>query len=142
MNGNANKVEDTQVSYQGPVEDQFNPFTEEQLLAKWHEFANKYKDSQPRVYSTLIEHLPSLITDTTLKMIMNNALQENAVNEMKSDILIFLRKELKNDKISLETEIQEVISIKSAFTPAEKFRLLSDMNPALGQLRQLFDLDF
>ena len=141
MNGNANKAEDPQTSYQGPQDDQFNSFTQEKMLEKWNEFANNYKE-QPRLHSTLIEHLPTLEGETVLKMVMNNPLQETAINEMKSDILIYLRKELRNDKISLETEIQEVISIKSAFTPAEKFRLLSEMNPSLGQLRQIFDLDF
>lgn len=141
MSGDAKKAEESQTVYQGMPEDKFNAFTQEQMLEKWNEFANTYKE-QPRLYSTLIEHQPTLESDTVLKMVVNNLLQENAINEMKSDILIFLRKELENDKISLETEIQEVVSIKSAFTPAEKFRLLSEMNPTLGQLRQMFDLDF
>jgi DNA polymerase-3 subunit gamma/tau len=56
----------------------------------------------------------------------------------------FLRKELHNDLIELEEKIIEDSGngAKKLYTTEDKYKYMSQKNPALEQLKQDFNLDF
>jgi DNA polymerase-3 subunit gamma/tau len=75
---------------------------------------------------------------------MQNANQEEDFTKfLKPDLLMFLRKELKNDNISIETML--IKSDKDSgkpYTQEEKFDFMSEKNPNLKILKQQLGLDF
>lgn len=57
--------------------------------------------------------------------------------------MLFLKKEVKNDFLELETAIkrEEEEGPRKAFTATEKLEAMMQKNPALALLRQQFNLD-
>jgi DNA polymerase-3 subunit gamma/tau len=127
-----------------PEAQQNNPFKPEDLLEKWKEFADRIKEERPRLSITLRMQTPVLDEDAKIRVEMQNANQEEDFTKfLKPDLLMFLRKELKNDNISIETML--IKSDKDSgkpYTQEEKFDFMSEKNPNLKILKQQLGLDF
>ena len=57
------------------------------------------------------------------------------------DLLDFLRAELRNQKIQLETNLIETVSQSKPYTAEDKYRAMVEKNPALKVLRESLDLE-
>ena len=80
------------------------------LLAKWEEFADIIKSEKPRLAITLRMQKPVLKEDFKVEVEMENANQEEDFTKyIKLDLVTFLKKELKNDMISIETTVSKII---------------------------------
>lgn len=121
-------------------EDEKEDFTVEQLKLKWDAFVKRL-DDRPNLQSTL-SNLPELKEDYQLILEIENTVQEDLVNYIKTELVSFLRMELKNSKIQLTTVITEKVKGRIIYTDAEKYDELLKKNPSLALLRKKFNLDF
>ncbi|MCD6597516.1 MAG: DNA polymerase III subunit gamma/tau [Bacteroidales bacterium] len=114
------------------------------LLAKWEEFSNIIKSDRPRLAITLRMQKPVLREDFKVEVEMENANQEEDFTKyIKLDLVTFLKKELKNDMISIETTVSEIIEgSDKPYTQEEKFEFMSEKNPNLKVMKQQLGLDF
>jgi DNA polymerase III subunit gamma/tau len=134
------EVEEAPVTYN--VTDK-KPFTQEQLNTAWDKFSQRYKDTEPRLHSTLLAAPPVFPDDNKVEFSVNNNLQQEEVLKIKPALLNFLRNELSNGSIELEIKISETIQgNKRFYTDREKFDYLAEKNPDLLKLKQQFGLDF
>ena len=63
------------------------------------------------------------------------------MNEIKQELLTYIRKRLNNGKIALTTTIDRDLSkAKTPYTPKEKFEHMAVKNPDLLQLKKQMDL--
>jgi len=63
--------------------------------------------------------------------------------EVRQDIVQFLRKKLKNSRITIELAVKQDDGEKGTlYTAEEKFDHMNKKNPYLGKLKQQFNLDF
>lgn len=122
----------------GPV----NQFSQESLEKAWNDFAKKLEQDRMNLYVTLTSRVPVLKENFVVDFLVDNIIQSEDINEQKRDLLAYLRKELKNFKISLEIRISETVIEKKAYTPIEKYQKLLEKNPELQTLKQKLDLDF
>ncbi|HSH19782.1 MAG TPA: hypothetical protein VLA03_04990 [Draconibacterium sp.] len=120
--------------------DEKEDFTLEQLKQKWDAFVLRL-DDRPNLQSTL-SNLPELKENYQLILEIENTVQEDLVNQIKTDLVSWLRMELKNSKIQLTTIITEKVKGRIIYTDAEKYDELLKKNPSLALLRQKFNLDF
>lgn len=120
-----------------------NPFTQDQLLLAWENFAVRYKENEPRMYSTLTAQPPLLKENYVIELSLNNPLQEEEVVKLKPALVNFLSKELSNNKVDLITKVtEELQGDKRYYTDKEKFDHLAEKNPSLIKFKQQFGLDF
>ncbi len=117
-----------------------DPFTPEQLSAKWNDFLGLISD-RPNLVSTL-SNVPELKPDNKLLLKIENSVQEEDVRLIKPELISFLRKELRNSGIELSTSIEKVESERTHFNDSEKMQILMQKNPELFELKQKFNLDF
>ena len=122
---------------QAPVSE----FTEEKLITVWKAYAEKIVRSQPGFYSTLTKYSPALKEDYKIHLTLDNAAQSEELKEKKMDILTYLRNELKNNKIDIETTINETPRVDKPYTNTEKFNRLNEINPNLAKLKSQLGLD-
>ncbi|MEN8117254.1 MAG: hypothetical protein ABFS16_09765 [Bacteroidota bacterium] len=115
-------------------------FTESELKQKWLEYLLKLVD-RPNLRSTLSE-VPKLEKDFSLVLKIDNRIQDELIGSIKPDLVSWLRKELKNSKIVLNTIITETNKAKVVYTDEEKYREMVKKNPQLAQLKKKFNLDF
>lgn len=115
-------------------------FTEEQLRKKWKEFLNTL-DDRPNLKSTLSRD-PELQPQNLLLLKIENHVQEELVKGIKPQLVSWLRRELRNSSIELETELVMEENTKFAYTDGEKLEEMLKKNPDLALLKQKFNLDF
>ncbi|MBK3519654.1 hypothetical protein JIV24_20100 [Carboxylicivirga sp. N1Y132] len=88
-------------------------------------------------------HPPKLVNENSLKVLLRNKTQEYELNKERSNIVSYLRRCLRNAKISLEFEISlvEDKGPQKAFTVADKFKVMMEKNPSLAIFKKEFNLD-
>ncbi|HPS46549.1 MAG TPA: DNA polymerase III subunit gamma/tau [Bacteroidales bacterium] len=116
-------------------------FTAEEFEKVWMEMALPYKTESPDFYITLTSQIPKVNEDFSIELSIDNVIQEKEITERKFEILTILRNALNNAQIQLNTIINKNPSITKPFTPQEKFKKMTENNPAIQNLKDLFDLD-
>ena len=89
---------------------------------------------------------PELKEDYQIQILLENQLQKEIIEKTYNQLLFYLRKELQNDKITLQTKIKEegedTSNEKRLYTVEEKYQHLKQKNQLLDKLKQDLDLDF
>jgi DNA polymerase III subunit gamma/tau len=124
------------------IEELSEEFTEDELITYWKKYAIMVRDNQPRLYSTLISSEPVVDENKVIQFLVTNKLQLEAISEIKPDLLAFLRKELNNYSIQLDTTISGKEIESKPYHPEDKFARLAEKNPALNNFKQSMGLDF
>ena len=105
-----------------------------------------------QAWEKLQERFSDLVTLTFRKPILNdgykivypilNKLEETEVIQNRYEILLFLKQELGNHQIELDTVLREdAPQERKAFTDKDKFEQMANKNPLLQKFREKFDLE-
>ena len=119
------------------------PFTQEDLEASWKNYATKIGlDGKHNLSSIMKEHIPNINNGFVLELTLNNKVQEEVFNEEKSNILVFLKKNLINNSIQLNFNIKKLEKQEiKAYTPEDKFKEMAKKNPTLLEMKDQFGLE-
>lgn len=121
-------------------ENEFEPFSPEQLEVKWKEYRDKCND-RPSLCAALAS-VPEIINGNKLVLKVGNSVQEEDIRLEKPEMVTWLRRELRNSGIELVTKLEKVESERMIFSDSEKLQMMLQKNPELYQLKQKFNLDF
>ncbi len=86
-------------------------------------------------------HKPTLCDKFVLIQQVDNASQEKAMQEEMIDLLNFLRIELKNGKVTLNTSIVETSDTDKSLSPRDYLNQEMEANPALKDVIQEFKFE-
>jgi DNA polymerase III subunit gamma/tau len=111
------------------------------FLATWENLAATFMEDSQSLYVAMTNFEPVISPTGMIKVKVDNAIQENLIHERKAELLGFLRKELNNYAIQLETSIVENQRQQKAYLPKEKLEKLIEKNPDVEKLRKDLDLD-
>lgn len=90
----------------------------------------------------MYNQVPKLKNGTEVWLKLKNATQEVEIQQEKSAIFTFLKRELKNSHLVLKVEMEaEDAQSQRVFTAADKLKMMIEKNPALMSLKQQFGLD-
>jgi DNA polymerase-3 subunit gamma/tau len=129
------KVEKEEVSYRPTA-----AFTPEKYSEVLKGFRTLLKEKGKDSLASIFDAVPVLKENTIHLLIENKALEDDFLAN-KSDFITYVRKELANYNIQVETEINKDTKLKKAYTPQEKFVKMSDNNPHLNELVKKLDMD-
>lgn len=115
------------------------PFTEESLRTAWTQFAQSI-EKEVHLKHTMLNCEPKLLDPHLFEVVVHNPAQQDELLQKTLSILSFIRKQLRNSHVQLRVRIEEGNKKQIAVTSAEKFALLLNINPALGKLKEEFDL--
>lgn len=116
-------------------------FSEKELIEKWHAFSNKVGD-RPRIFNTLTSKDPKLEENSIVSFVIDNNLQEEKINEIRNELIAYLKKELRNGDIDLKliiTDLEE--ENNKLYTTEDKFNHMLSKNQNLAKLKKEFNLD-
>lgn len=131
--------EETTTTATTVVNNQSANFAEQELLQAWVSYADSL---EKKVYlkNTMLNCKPSLINGFILDVAVHNPVQEDELSNNATEILTALRQQLRNSKIQMSIRIDESNQKQLAYTSAEKYEHLLNINPVLGKLRDEFNL--
>jgi len=125
----------------GPEQLAQNDFTQEKLEKVWLYYTESIAQQYPNFYSILSTRKPLLKADFNIELTIDNKAQELTLKERRTDLLDFLRAELKNQKIQLGSILIESVGQSKPYTAEDKYRTMAEKNPALKALRESLDLE-
>lgn len=114
-------------------------FSQEQLQKAWDEYANTI---EKKVYlkNIMSNSKPQLLNNFYFEVgVHNPGMQEELINNT-IDILAVLRQKLQNTHIQMRVRIMESNEKHLAYTSAEKYQHMLEINPLIDKLRKDFDL--
>jgi len=72
---------------------------------------------------------------------LNNSLQMDILEEIKSDLIHYLRNKLQNDNIIVTPKVSKENGKKMLYTNKEKLDHLAEKNPLVNELQKKLGLD-
>ena len=112
------------------------------LETAWKEFAEALQiKNKMNLSSTLLANKPNMENDSTILFNVLNQVQEDEINAIKTDLLAYLRSELKIIPLQLKIVVNKNETERKPYTGEEKFQRLAEKNPILHKLRQKFNLE-
>jgi DNA polymerase-3 subunit gamma/tau len=131
------------VAEEKPLPDLSSPFTQSDLESSWKKFAsNLEKQGRITLHTALVKRTPALGDNFSVTFSVDNMTIEKDLNEIKVDLLSFIRADLSNYKISLDVTVSNEADPNAVpYTPSEKFKKLAEKNPLLNELKRRFDLE-
>ncbi len=119
---------------------QNKPFSVENLEIAWHQFADTIPE-QGRMASFFLTTIPQLISRNTFEITVSNILQEKEVKRLQPDILAFIHSKLENSELRMSVKMMEETDVQRASSPEDKYRLMTEQNPALEKLRSRLQME-
>ena len=114
-----------------------NPITQADLEKAWEKLQKQFSD-----LVTLTFRKPILNDGYKITYPIVSKLEETEVIQNRYEILLFLKQELGNHQIELDTILtEEAPQERKAFTDKDKFEQMSNKNPLLQKFRDKFDLE-
>ncbi len=118
-------------------------FTMDDFLKQWSDYAAKIKAEGKNMglFTIFTTSAPVMLEPYRFEVIVGNKSQETLFRDDKHHILNFLRQNLKNYDIEVQTRVDEVKAAKRPYTTSEKYQHMASKNPQLAELRKRFNLD-
>ncbi|KAF0200382.1 MAG: DNA polymerase III subunit [Bacteroidetes bacterium] len=117
-------------------------FTQADLERIWEPMASSVSKDLANLYHSLICRTPVLADDFKIVVTVDNKIQDADIFTKRPEILGYLRKELKNWGITLETVISDrPVESRKPYTDQDKFDVMAAQNPAVKTLKNQLNLD-
>ena len=118
-------------------------FTKKDLIDVWNSYLqDKLKNGDKNIASILKINTPSIENKNLINFSVLNDSNKIELEEEKTNLLLFLRKHLKNDEINLKITVNKLGIKKTEYSDKEKYKILLKKNSQLDILRTTFDLEF
>ena len=121
------------------VQEMQSPFSQEALVHYWDAYASTI-DKKVYLKNTMINCKPTLQDHYYFEVCVHNPGQQDELTNNCIDILSYLRMQLKNTRIQMRVRIDETNQKHLAYTSAEKYEHLLNINPVLAKLKDEFNL--
>ena len=109
-------------------------------MQKWAEYLESLND-RPNLKASL-NRQPMWTPDGKLVLKIDNLVQEELIRDEKPRLVAWLKRELRNGSLELNTVMVSEPARKMIYTDGEKLEEMVRKNPTLALLKQKFNLDF
>jgi DNA polymerase-3 subunit gamma/tau len=117
-------------------------FTEAILQQLWKDYVALLITKGERSMASIVgTDLPKLGQEFKITFTVPNKLMEDQFRKGRPKLINFLREKLNNYGIKIIVVLNETVEKKFAYTPQEKYNKMKEINPLLGKLRNVFELD-
>ena len=114
---------------------------EKDLNYYWREFAQRLPVEEKANASRMMNLQPKLLNDTTFEVGVDNSMVEKYMKQLLPNIQDYLREKLHNRKITMTVRVFEAKEVVRAYSQVERFQLMSQKNPKLMKLKEVFGLE-
>ena len=117
-------------------------FSSDSMLKFWNAYAEKIKkEGKINIFTIMTANPPVLLDNFLVELLIENKIQEDLLSSEKVDLLNYLRVEMKNFSIDLQTKYMEQTQKKRLYTSSDKYQHMLEKNPNLEEFKRRFNLD-
>ncbi|MBK7213494.1 MAG: DNA polymerase III subunit gamma/tau [Bacteroidales bacterium] len=126
----------------GPAEARKELFDHDKLLTAINKYAEKIQDHSSMLFTALTAHQPQFKAPFGIRLTLDNAILQKEVNDAWIELMAFLKEELQNDLIEMETEINtQPIDTKRFLSDKDKLDAMKLKNPNIAALSDQLNLE-
>ena len=120
-----------------------NDFSQDDVNKCWTNYCQDIlKLGKHNLHTILKEKVGQLTENAGIEISLDNKVQEEVLNEEITHLLRFLKKELKNDTLTLNAVINQIEEKEmKAYTAEDQFKKMAEKNPTLLKMRDQFGLE-
>jgi DNA polymerase-3 subunit gamma/tau len=107
----------------------------------WYEFSQKRLQAGNSTTEQITLNREIQLNGSTIEIALDNDHQQDAVMNMRYELLGFLKARLDAPKLDITPRVAPQEVNRLPYTPAEKFNFLAEKNPYLLELKQALGLD-
>ena len=123
------------------TEEKKNDFSKKQLRKAWEDFADQLKrDGKDNEFNLMMQDF-DLRDNHNITIHITNSIEQDILQRFKTDLLKYLKDQLENDQIKIDTLLNKEEKIEKIYTNTDKFNYLAKKNPNLIKLKNAFGLD-
>jgi DNA polymerase III subunit gamma/tau len=115
-------------------------FSLEDVKKYWSSFALNLKAENKKSEFIIMDREIAL-DKNTIKVKLDNLIQADQLDSIKTDVLEFLRKKLDNNSLLLESDVSESEGKRKIYTSDEKYKYLAEKYPFLDDMKRRFGLE-
>lgn len=117
------------------------PISQSELQVVWNEYALQ-KKNEDKTMEYMILNRPVTINDHfEIELLVENPVQVAEFNNVKPELLAFLRQRMENNKLYIRIELRKQEEVKMLYTSIDKYKYLAQKYPALDNLKGRLGLD-
>ena len=116
-------------------------FNENDIRYYWLEFANQLPIEENAMAGRMKNMRPKLLDDHTFEVVVENELVGKSMQTMSQRIVTHMRTQLHNSKIAMTVRVMQENDVKRAYGRVDQFKMMSQKNPALLKLKEIFGLE-
>ena len=117
-------------------------FSSDSMLKFWNAYAEKIKkEGKINIFTIMTANPPVLLDNFLVELLIENKIQEDLLSSEKVELLNYLRVEMKNFSIDLQTKYMEQTQKKRLYTSSDKYQHMLEKNPNLEEFKRRFNLD-
>ena len=117
-------------------------FNEKDLTYYWREFSQQQLPAEEKANAARMMNIyPKLLNDSTFEVGVDNEMVAKYMNQLTPAIQSYLRERLHNRKITMTIRVFETKEMVRAYSHTERFQLMSQKNPKLLKLKEVFGLE-
>jgi DNA polymerase-3 subunit gamma/tau len=140
LEANYSKKEEIQAAYL--IGESKLEFSSDSMLKFWNAYAEKIKkEGKINIFTIMTANPPVLLDEFIIELLIENKIQEDLLSSEKVDLLNYLRVEMKNFSIDLQTRYMEQTQKKRLYTSSDKYQHMLEKNPNLEEFKRRFNLD-
>ncbi|OJV16672.1 MAG: DNA polymerase III, subunit gamma and tau [Dyadobacter sp. 50-39] len=117
------------------------PLTLANLQRFWYEFSQKRLLAGNSTTEQITLNREIQLNETTIEIALDNDHQQDAVMNVRYELLGFLKSRLDAPKLDINPRVAPQEVNRLPYTPAEKFNFMAEKNPYLLELKQALGLD-
>tara|TARA_B100000579_G_scaffold123007_1_gene99038 strand:- start:30022 stop:31767 length:1746 start_codon:yes stop_codon:yes gene_type:complete len=118
-----------------------NEWSEKQLIIQWKEFAKKLIDRQKINLANIFDRYNPKKDNNTLILELVSLSEKSEVEEIKVELLTFLKNRLKNDFIELVITLTQEDNKNMLHTKSEKYQHMLEKNQKIQLIKEQLDLN-
>lgn len=116
-------------------------FNENDIRYYWLEFANQLPIEENAMAGRMKNMRPKLLDDHTFEVVVENELVGKSMQTISQRIVTHMRTQLHNNKIAMTVRVMQENDVKRAYGRVDQFKMMSQKNPALLKLKEIFGLE-
>ncbi len=117
------------------------PVDEKALDYYWRAFAGALPAEEKANAGRMLNVHPRLLDAATFEVAVDNDMAEKYLMRLVPAIEAYLREQLHNRQVAMKIRISEPAENVRAYSPRERFQMMSQKNPNLLKLQQTFGLE-
>lgn len=114
-------------------------FSDDDFFRSWYNFLKTLSDEKMVGFKNL--NIPVRTTEYVFEVLVNNVMQENEAKKLLQEAVQFIRNELKNSSVTVNTKIAEENEMQRSLSPEQRYLEMVAKNPQLEQFRKMLSLE-